>query len=188
VNGQPSPIFEVTPTQINLVVPSNAPTVGSAQVQVVQPSTGLILGSGNVTMNTVAPAMFTISQTGIGQIAARNAVDNSVNSASNPVARGQYIELYGTGQGLVHGGPPDGQLPTGTVSTPTNPQVFIGGIQVPSADIQFSGLAPCCVGLWQINVMIPESTAPGNQVSLLLIYENYNSFNDKEHITTISVK
>jgi uncharacterized protein (TIGR03437 family) len=188
LNGQPSPIFAVTPNQINLVVPSNAPTVGSAQVQVIQPSTGLILGSGNVTMNTVAPAMFTISQTGIGQIAARNHIDGSVNSSSNPVARGQYIELYGTGQGLVHGGPPDGQLPTGTVSTPTNPQVFIGGIQVPSADVTFSGLAPCCVGLWQINVMIPESTAPGDQVSLLVIYENYNSFNDPLHITTISVK
>jgi uncharacterized protein (TIGR03437 family) len=188
MNGQPSPIFHVTPNQINLVVPSNAPTVGNAQVQVVQPSTGLILGSGNVTMNTVAPAMFTATQTGIGQIAALNHVDGSVNSASKPVARGQYIELYGTGQGVVPGGPPDGQLPTGTVSTPSNPQVYIGGIQVPSANVTFSGLAPCCVGLWQINVMIPNSTAPSNQVSLLVIYENYNSFNDQAHITTIAVK
>jgi uncharacterized protein (TIGR03437 family) len=188
LNGQPSPIFDVTPIQINFVVPSNAPTVGNTQVQVVQASTGLILGSGNVTMNTVAPAMFTTTQTGIGQIAARNAVDNSVNSASNPVARGQYIELYGTGPGVVPGGPPDGQLPTGTVHTSSNPQVWIGGFQVPSAAIQFSGLAPCCVGLWQINVQIPQSTAPGDQVSLLVIYENYNSFNDPAHITTIAVK
>jgi uncharacterized protein (TIGR03437 family) len=188
LNGQASPIFAVTPSQINLVVPSSAPTVGSVQVQVVQPSTGLILGSGNVNMNTVAPAMFTVSQTGIGQIAARNHIDGSVNSSSDPVARGQYIELYGTGQGVVHGGPPDGQLPTGTVSTPTNPQVFIGGIQVPAANVEFSGLAPCCVGLWQVNVLIPESTAPGAQVSLLVIYENYNSFNDPANITTIAVK
>jgi uncharacterized protein (TIGR03437 family) len=188
VNGQPSPIFAVNPSQVNLVVPSSAPTVGTAQVQVIQSSTGLILGSGTVTMNTVAPAMFTTSQTGIGQIAARNHVDNSVNSASNPVARGQYIELYGTGQGLVHGGPPDGQLPTGTVSTPTTPQIFIGGIQVPVANVEFSGLAPCCVGLWQINVLIPESTAPGGQVSLLVNYENFFSFNGKAYITTIAVK
>ena len=188
VNGQPSPIFAVTPIQINLVVPSNAPTVGSVQVQVVQPSTGLILGSGNVTMNTVAPAMFTTSQTGIGQIAARNHVDSSVNSASNPVARGQYIELYGTGQGIVHGGPPDGQLPTGIVMTPTNPQIFVGGIQVPAANVEFSGLAPCCVGLWQINVLIPESTAPSGQVSLLVNYENFFSFNAPAYQTWIAVK
>jgi uncharacterized protein (TIGR03437 family) len=188
VNGQPSPIFAVTPSQVNLVVPSSTPTAGTVQVQVVQPSTGLILGSGNVTMNTVAPAMFTTSQTGIGQIAARNHIDGSVNSASNPVARGQYIELYGTGQGLVHGGPPDGQLPTGIVNTPTTPQIFIGGIQVPAANVEFSGLAPCCVGLWQINVLIPESTAPGGQVSLLVNYENFFSFNGPAYITTIAVK
>jgi len=189
MNGEPSPIFYVGPSQINFVVPSsNVPTVGTAQVQVVESSTGLILGSGSISMNTVAPAMFTLSQTGIGQIAALNHIDGSVNSSTNPVARGQYIELYGTGQGAVPGGPPDGELPKGTVSTPSTPQVVIGGFPVPSANIEFSGLAPCCVGLWQINVLIPESTAPGAAVSLLVTYENYNSFWNPAHITTIAVK
>ena len=189
VNGEAAPIFYVGPSQINFVVPSaKVPTVGTAQVEVLQAATGLILGSGSISMNTVAPGMFTLSQTGIGQIAARNHIDGSVNGPTNAVARGQYIELYGTGQGPVPGGPPDGQLPTGTVTTPSTPQVVIGGFPVPSGNVQFSGLAPCCVGLWQINVLIPTSTAPGGAVSLLVTYENYNSFWNPAHITTIAVK
>ncbi len=187
MNGQPSPIFHVAPNQINFVVPSNAPASGNAQLQVVVQATGQVLGSGSVQMNTVAPAMFTSSQSGTGQIAALNQ-DNTVNSGSNPAARGSYIQLFGTGQGLVPGAPPDGQLPQGLVATPSTPQVFIGGFQVPNSAIQFSGLAPCCAGLWQINVQIPQTTAPGSQVSLLVIYQNFPSFNDPAHLTTIAVK
>jgi uncharacterized protein (TIGR03437 family) len=187
MNGQASPIFHVAPNQINFVVPSSAPTSGSAELEVVAQSTGQVLGSGPVQMNTVAPAMFTSNQSGIGQIAALNQ-DNTVNTPSNPAARGSYIQLFGTGQGSVPGAPPDGQLPSGLVKTPSTPQVFVGGFQVPDSAIQFSGLAPCCVGLWQINVQIPMSTAPGSQVSLLVMYQNFPSFNDKDHITTIAVK
>jgi uncharacterized protein (TIGR03437 family) len=187
LNGQPSPIFHVAPNQINFVVPTSAPTSGSAQLQVVEQSSGQVLGSGSVQMNTVAPAMFTSNQSGIGQIAALNQ-DNTVNSASNPAARGSYIQLFGTGQGLVPGMPSDGHLPDGLITTPSTPQVFIGGFQVPNSAIQFSGLAPCCVGLWQVNVQIPQTTAPGSQVSLVVFYQNYKSFNDPQHITTIAVK
>ena len=51
------------------------------------------------------------------------------------------------------GVPPDGHLPSGTVNT-APPVVYIGSAQ---ATVAFSGLAPCCVGLWQINVQIPSS-------------------------------
>ncbi len=186
VNGLLSPIFHIVPNQINFVVPSNAPNVGDVPLQVVQKSTGQVLGSGTVRMNTVAPAMFTNNQSGVGQIAALNQ-DNTKNSSTNPAARKSVIQLFGTGQGLVPGAPPDGQLPQGLVQTSQKPQIFIGGFQVPDANIQFSGLAPCCVGLWQINVEIPDSTAPGNSVSLLVNYLGTNSFNDPQHITTIAV-
>ncbi|MFN7999203.1 MAG: hypothetical protein U0Q18_36630 [Bryobacteraceae bacterium] len=187
VSGIPSPIFHVVPNQVNFVVPWNVPTGGFVQVLVTQKSTGQVLGSGSVQMYPVAPAMFTSNQTGIGQIAALNQ-DNSKNSSSNPAARGSVIQLFGTGQGKVPGAPGDGQLPTGLVNTPQPPAVFIGGSQVPSSDVTFSGLAPCCVGLWQLNVTIPKTTAPGNNVSLVVIYQNAPSFNDPQHITTIAVK
>ena len=189
VNGAAAPIFHVTPSQINFVVPNKAPTSGFVPIRVVQKSTGYILGTGTVQMYPVSPGLFTSTQSGIGQVAALNQ-DNSKNSSSNPAARGSVIQLFGTGQGLVPGGPADGELPNGTLNTPSKPQILLNGIQVPNANVQFSGLAPCCVGLWQINVLIPDSTAPSSvtPTSIIVNYQNVKNFIDNQHITTISVK
>jgi uncharacterized protein (TIGR03437 family) len=34
--------------------------------------------------------------------------------------------------------------------------------------VQFSGMAPGYVGLWQINAQIPQSVTPGNAVPLVV--------------------
>jgi uncharacterized protein (TIGR03437 family) len=194
VNAVPSPIFYVDTNQINFVVPKEAPTSGTATLQVIVPANNQVLASGTVAMNTVAPAFFTTNQAGTGQMAAINCNDtpcettNFINSASNPVVRGGIIELFGTGQGLVSGMPPDGQLPGGDLSTPVVPNVFLDGSPVPSSAIQFSGLAPNDVGLWQLNIIIPSSTAPGSSVSVLVSYENYLTFNSPNLQTNIAVK
>ena len=157
VNGQPSPIASVSTSQINFVVPFEAPGTGTAQVAVVNASTSQVLGSGTVSMNAASPGFFTTNQQGTGQIAALNCnktpCENTLNGPNNPLNPGKLIQLYLTGQGLVPGAPPDGQLPSGTVNT-AKPVVYVGATQ---ATVQFSGLAPCCVGLWQINVEIPSN-------------------------------
>jgi uncharacterized protein (TIGR03437 family) len=52
-------------------------------------------------------------------------------------------------------------VPATTVATPT---VTIGG---QPAHVQFSGLAPALVGLYQVNAVIPQGTGSGlQQVSL----------------------
>jgi len=38
-------------------------------------------------------------------------------------------------------------------------------------NVQFSGLAPGYIGLWQINVLIPQGTATGNAVSLRVLVD-----------------
>ena len=43
------------PSQINFVVPMNAPTSGNVDIQVVQPSTGRVFAAGQMPMNTAAP-------------------------------------------------------------------------------------------------------------------------------------
>ena len=168
VNGQPSPITYVSPSQINFVVPFEAPTSGTAQVAVVNPSTSQVLASGTAIMNVAAPGFFITSQTGSlqtpspGQIAALNcntivngSCDDAVNSTANPAKPGSTIQLFLTGQGLVSGAPPDGQADCST-APPTGPQpeVIIG---TTVAKVTFSGLAPCFVGLWQINAVIPAN-------------------------------
>ena len=107
VNGQSAPVYFVAPRQINFLIPSSIPTSGTADIQVVQNSTGQVLGSGQVSMSSASPALFAADGSGAGQLAALNQ-DNSVNSSGNPAPHGTVIQLFGTGQGVVSGGPADG--------------------------------------------------------------------------------
>lgn len=171
VNGVASPVTYVSPSQINFVVPFEAPTSGTAELAVVNPSTSQVVGSGSVTMNVAAPGFFITTQTtagatpAAGQIAALNCnlvnkqCDNTVNSTAHPAGAGSTIQLYLTGQGQVSGAPPDGQAAPcsgSTVQTGAKPEVLIGAT---IASVTYSGLAPCYVGLWQINAVIPASAS-----------------------------
>lgn len=194
VDDTPAPLYFVSPGQINLCVPANAPTSGTAEFQVVRKSTGQVLASGPVQMNVAAPALFTANATGNGQVMALNQ-DYSVNSSANPAARGSIISLYGTGQGVVAGAPADGEAPQGPVHTADLPRVIVGTCFVDDCGesgqmVQYSGLAPGLVGVWQVNVKIPMATAPGGSVPIALLYKNIASTGGTPArvSTTIAVK
>jgi|HubBroStandDraft_1064217.scaffolds.fasta_scaffold06493_2 uncharacterized protein (TIGR03437 family) len=163
VNGVPSPITTVSSAQINFVVPFEAPTSGTTPVTVVNPSTSQVVGSGSMAMNVASPAFFTLNQQGYGQIAALNCnkvvngnCDDAVNGTANPANPGTTIQLYLTGQGaaLTPSAPADGQGDCTPPMTGPEPEVIIGTTQ---AKVSYSGLAPCYVGLWQINAVIPAN-------------------------------
>ncbi len=187
INGQAAPLYFVSPRQINFLMPSSAPTGGTVDLQVIQNSTGQILGSGTVAMNVASPGLFAADSTGTGQVAALNE-DNSVNSSGSPAPRGSVIQLFATGPGSVSGGPADGDVATGQVNTASQPRVIVGTDFVPPENIQYSGLAPNLIGVWQINVKIPDNVAPSNQVVVVVVYQSIPS-NDASRVrTTIAVK
>jgi uncharacterized protein (TIGR03437 family) len=155
-NGSPVPLFYADPNQINFQVPMGAPQTGTADVQVFQPATGRVLGDTTVGMNAALPGFFAQAGTGIGAAAALNQ-DNTVNSQTNPAVQGSVIQLFGTGQGFIPGGPPDGNVSNGPLPTPSVPMLIMGTDFVPPANIQYSGLAPGLVGVWQVNVLIPDT-------------------------------
>ena len=160
-------------------------------MQIVAQSTGQIYGGAEVALNLSAPGLFTIGGTGTGQVAALNAVDGSINSATNPVVRGQYITMFGTGQGFVVNAPPDGQGATGPVPTTFLPQILLGGVYVPPANIQYSGLAPTLAGVWQINFQVPATAQSGNNMPIVVLMNSIPSDNPAvpgQIATTISVK
>ena len=177
-----APLYYASPTQINLVVPWNAPTTGIANVQVNKVSTGQTLAAGVVPMNIVSPAIFVDASAGAGvKVAAViNIKDGSVNDSTHPAKRGDYISIYATGQGAVSSPPADGDIPrNGLVGANGNLRVWIGSDytdqvplqgseqrSIPGVDnnfIQFSGLSPAFPGMWQINVRVPQATALGAQ-------------------------
>jgi len=115
---------------------------------------------------SATPALFTADGSGKGQLAALNQ-NNSVNSASNPAAKGSIVVLYATGVGVLNTPIPDGTLVSATpFPAPVLPiQLTIGG---QTAQIQYVGAAPSLVaGTIQINATIPTRTPTGNAAVVL---------------------
>ena len=90
-------------------------------------------------------------------------------SSAAPAARGGVIIIYASGLGRVTPQLPSG-LAAGTNGTaiPTllnPPTVRIGGS---AATVEFAGLAPGFVGLYQVNVRVPANAQTGNAVPVTI--------------------
>ncbi|MBV9506806.1 MAG: hypothetical protein JO323_17570 [Acidobacteriia bacterium] len=179
-NSIASPLYYVSPSQINFVVPNgqnagDVPTSGTAEVQVIRASTGQVLAAGSVPMNAASPGILQGGYSGTVRQAAVLSEDGSANGPSNQAARGSVIQIFATGAGFIPGAPPDG-VPAGSpIPTPSTPTVIIGSCLVddtactgePPGNVKYSGLSGF-PGVWQINVRIPMNTAPGTQVPLFI--------------------
>jgi uncharacterized protein (TIGR03437 family) len=174
VNGVPAPVFRLDSAVVYFQVPMSAPGSGTADFVVLRPSTGQILAAATFGMQQAAPGLFTANQAGTGQAAAQNS-DGTANGPANPAARGSVITLWLTGAGYIPGLPPDGTAPGAPIPTPVQPKVFLNGLSVPGANIQYSGVSPQFPGLWQLNVQIPDNVPPGNNISVLVTMNDYPS-------------
>jgi uncharacterized protein (TIGR03437 family) len=174
VNGVPAPLYYVGAPippahpsgQINFVMPNGAPTVGTADVEVVQASTQQVLGATLVPMAAASPGLLICQNpTGTYRGACVINQDNTVNGPSNPAPRGTVISIYATGQGYVPNAPPDGSSP-GALPSSAALTVFLNAIDVngygeAGQHILYSGLDQY-PGVWQINVLIPQGVAPSS--------------------------
>jgi len=207
-NGAAAPLYFVSPGQVNFLVPMGAPTTGTADVEIVQVSTGQVLGASSVPMASVSPAIFCGAAGGCAlnggfyQAAVLNQ-DYSVNSPTNPAARGSIIMIYATGQGALDNAPADGAA-AGTSplsTTPQTPRVAMGTCFVDDCGpllagdptngkwVTYSGLAPGFAGLWQINVQIPMAINPASQVPVAIQYNGVGSHSlSSGFALTIAVK
>jgi uncharacterized protein (TIGR03437 family) len=83
-----------------------------------------------------------------------------VVGASNAATRGQVIQIFANGLGPATGHPASGDPATAVVPCNANPTVTIAGV---SAPVQFCGLVPPFVGLYQLNVTVPAGVPVGTQ-------------------------
>jgi uncharacterized protein (TIGR03437 family) len=180
VGGTPTPLLYVSPSQDNIILPQALATSGSADLQVIRPSTGQIVAAAEIELASASPGLFTQGSVGSGQVAAINVQDSTVNGYLHPAVRGQYVSLYGTGVGPVANAPADGTAASGQPASDF-PVVLIASSNASStggtlaqflqATVTFSGLAPGFAGLWQINVQIPQQAQSGSAV-VIKVYEN----------------
>lgn len=198
VNGKPMPLFFVGKAgqdlaQINMLMPNNAPSSGSVDVEVVRPSSLQILATNRVLMDVAAPGLFTATAMGTGQLAALNIEQDgrlTVNSQDNPVRVGASVAIFGTGAGHIPGAPPDGEAAPGAIPTPTKPRVFVNSRFLDDQDVLYSGLAPTLAGLWQINFRIPEFVPDGNIIVFVIMSDRSSTDPNRPGAiqTTIAVR
>jgi len=179
VNGIAAPLYFAAANQINYQVPS-ATAPGAATVVVLREDG--IASYGSVNVAAAAPALFTADASGKGQAAAQNADfsrngDPAANSQAKRARKGDYVVFYGTGCGAqfvnANNNQPltikDGEAATSDplAATSALPTVTVGG---KAATVYFSGLSPGFVGLWQLNVQVPNDAPSGASVEVVVSF------------------
>jgi len=187
VDGRPAPLYFVSPTQINFYVPKDTRTNGTAELRLIRTETGEIVAAGRAQMVHAQPAFLMHGDPPFqrGQVAALSAgfqgsqppgkCNGPQLSAAQqdalrpwcpggvgPVRRGEYISLFLTGAGVYPNMPDDGVPAPDSTLLPTEhtPCVVIAPAAT-CAEINFSGAAPGLIGVWQINVRVPNTIQNG---------------------------
>ncbi len=189
VDGVASPIRSVSAYQISAIVPWEAATKDTSDVVVMNPSTGRIVAASTFAMAEATPSLFTVSGDGKGQIVAVNA-DGTKNDAAHPATAGDFITLFGTGQGAVSGVPKDGEKVGSELPTPDTPTVYFP-VSGPDGIVTAtnSSLVPGEFSMWQIKVKIPKVAV--GVIQIAVVYKNIPSNSDtagNRVVTTIVVK
>jgi len=170
VDGVDAPLNFVSSGQINFLIPYQAaPGVRSVRVR----TSGATL-DGVVRVIPAAPGVFVADNSVTPPRGAILNQDFSVNSAGSPARPGQVIQIFGTGPGALDGSIADGAAAPRSplLRTRSTPQVFIGGV---AADVQFSGLAPDFVGLWQVNAFVPNQPFVNGRVAVQIFMDGVDS-------------
>ena len=171
LEGNNAPLFFISAGQINFQVPNLGFTRNQPAKLVI--THGNLSSTITVMVGPYAPALFTTNAQGTGQGSILIAGTASLAApagkfpGSRPVKKGEFISIYCTGLGDVRRRPGLGQpSPSNPLSTTlTTPDVTIG---TASATVLFSGLAPGFVGLYQVNVQIPDTAPSGDTVNVSL--------------------
>jgi uncharacterized protein (TIGR03437 family) len=151
LNDRPAALLYVSDTQINFLAPTDLP-VGTVDLVISSPA-----GSSpriQVAVTAVAPGIFFDPVTGFGAILNAGTAQTTFQ---RPAPRGGFVEIYCTGLG----------------AQPGAAQVLIGPI---AARVTYSGLTPGYLGLYQVNIQIPDSVTTG--ISTLAIVMNGIRSND----------
>lgn len=153
INGQRAPVSYLSPGQVNAQIPDTV-AVGTAMVVVTTAG------------QSSAPAMLRVvaRQPGLLEskpyVRAVHSATGRLVSTSDPARPLETLGFYGTGFGPVSGTGVAGQIAVGQTTLADPFTMTIGNF---AAMVQYAGLAPGLVGVYQFNVVVPISLAGGDQ-------------------------
>jgi len=176
VNGVPSPLFFVSRQQVNFQIPYSTPAAQVSSVQIV--ANGVTSNARSITVATSVPRVLVWPSTDVqGNYGIAVNADGSLALPttstvgafnSHPTKAGATLILYCVGLGQTNPGATDGTASTSQpVEATSQVTVSFGGSVAPvTAQSVFAGLVPTAVGLYQINVQVPNGVPVGNSVPI----------------------
>ena len=159
VGGMAAPLYSVSNVagqeQVNFQVPFEM--AGRPSAPVIVTRDGRPSASVDVPLTPVQPGVYTSD--GVQAIAV-HATDYSLADAAHPLLPGEYAFVYVSGLGASTNAPATG---AGAPSSPAaiasaDVRVMIGGV---NCDVQFAGLAPGFVGVYQVNFRVAAGLPAG---------------------------
>jgi uncharacterized protein (TIGR03437 family) len=181
VNNLPAPVYFTSSGQVNFLVPA-AVQPGPATVQITVNGQ-----AGNTVSSTVAaraPRILKLNTANYGIIVNQDGsfpMPATPGFNAHPARAGDALVIYAIGMGATNPAVPDGAgAPVAPLAATVTPTVTFGGgfASTPlPGQVLFSGLTPGFVGLYQINVIVPDGAPIGDAIGLIMQIETYTSNN-----------
>ena len=185
LNNVALPLFATSAGQINAQIPPELAT-GNYSLVVRSIDRNIAASAQQITVSKYAPAVFVIgSQTAIVH------ADGSFVTKDHPAHRDEPLILYATGLGLTTGGKVTGGNPS-----PSSPLAVTGAVEVFFGDptwsqagiiVDWSGLAPGFVGLYQLNLRVPGTHIKGDALPITLRINGVSSPSSGPVVPTVAV-
>ncbi len=166
LGGRPLPLLATAAQQINAQIPPDL-VPGTYPLVVRNLDRRAPSLTQNITVGRYAPALFVDSA---GQPSIYHSNSGKPVNKDNPATRDQRLTMYGVGLGATTGGRVVSASPS-----PASPlaisgatRVFFGDPRIRQAEVvvEFSGLAPGFIGVYQINVYVPGDRMRGDALQV----------------------
>jgi uncharacterized protein (TIGR03437 family) len=173
IGGTGVPLYYASEGQVNAQVPYELPPgTPQAFLQVSRSGSAFVTDAETITVIPARPGIFAVGAPD-GQGVVTDPAGRLVNAGA-PAAAGDVVVIYASGLGAT-----DRPVRTGEASPSDPPARAVAPVTVTvggqPATVQFAGLTPGFVGLYQINVQIPSGVTPGSAVPLTVTQDGIAS-------------
>jgi uncharacterized protein (TIGR03437 family) len=161
INNIPANIYYVSPTQVNLLIPTSL-IAGPVILQLVVDS--LAGPAVPIMLQSAAPSLFQLDAATVLAVH----LDGSTITSASPAQPGEVVVLFASGLGPTNPAAIPNQIPQSAASvTPISSfTMLINGAPVNPQQILYAGVVPTFAGLFQINVQLPNDIPSNPQIQI----------------------
>jgi uncharacterized protein (TIGR03437 family) len=161
INNIPANIYYVSPTQVNLLIPTSLAPGPAVLLLTVDALDGPAIP---IMLQNAAPSFFQSDATTVLGIH----LNGSTITAASPAKAGETVVLFASGLGPTNPAAIPDQIPQAAASiTPMSSfSMLINGVAVDPRQILYAGVVPTFAGLFQINVQLPGNLTANPQIQI----------------------